>query len=150
MGNGNPSSSSQSLAALAASSLPGPSQSVEVAVKVAYTFTSQPAPRLFDELPTTIVCKLHQGSTVTNMEFHPSIHSILAVGSENGEISLWEARLRERLISKPFKIWNISNCSVKFQALNLKESWISINRVSWSPDACFIGKYCNFFPMLLD
>ncbi|KEH37175.1 topless-like protein [Medicago truncatula] len=148
MRNGNPSSSSQSLAALAASSLPGPSQSVEEhcyidnslqAVKVAYTFTSQPAPRLFDELPTTIVCKLHQGSTVTNMEFHPSIHSILAVGSENGEISLWEARLRERLISKPFKIWNISNCSVEFQALNLKEPWISINRVSWSPDACFIG-----------
>jgi hypothetical protein len=40
---------------------------------------------------------------------------IETVGSENGEISLWEARLRERLISKPFKIWNISNCSVKFQ-----------------------------------
>ncbi|RHN73139.1 putative transcription factor WD40-like family [Medicago truncatula] len=90
-------------------------QSVEEAVKVAYTFTSQPAPWLFDELSTTIVCKLHQGSTVTNMEFHPSIHSIFAAGSENGKISIWEARLRERLISKPFTIWNISNCSVEFQ-----------------------------------
>jgi hypothetical protein len=99
-------------------------------VQVASTVTPQPSPRLFDELSRTVVCKLHQGSTVTSMEFHPSIRSRLAgrlkyntfffikqklnysfylprkfieietVGCENGKISLWEARLRKRLISK--------------------------------------------------
>jgi len=37
------------------------------------------------------------------------------VGCANGEISLWEAGHQERLISNPFKIWNISICSVLFQ-----------------------------------
>jgi hypothetical protein len=34
-------------------------------------------------------------------------------------MSLWEAGLRERLISKPFKIKDISACSVFFQVYNL-------------------------------
>jgi hypothetical protein len=33
-------------------------------------------------------------------------------------MSLWEAGLRERLISKPFKIKDISACSVLFQVYN--------------------------------
>jgi hypothetical protein len=33
-------------------------------------------------------------------------------------LSLWEAGLRERLISKPFKIKDISACSVLFQVYN--------------------------------
>ncbi|XP_058727949.1 protein TPR1-like [Vicia villosa] len=109
------------------------------AVQAAYTFTSPPMPKWFDELPRTVFCKLHQGSTVTSMEFHPSRHSILAVGCVNGEISLWETKLREMMITRPFKIWKLSNCSVQFQAASLKELMISVNRVSWSPDASFIG-----------
>ncbi|CAI8590151.1 unnamed protein product [Vicia faba] len=110
-------------------------------VQAPYTFEPEPEPvnPLFDQLPRTVVCKLHQGSTVTSMEFHPFIHSILAVGSANGEVSLWEASLRERLISKPFNIWNISNCSVKFQALSMKELSMPVNRVSWSPSAGLLG-----------
>ncbi|XP_057429442.1 topless-related protein 2-like [Lotus japonicus] len=92
-----------------------------------------------DELPRTVVCTLHQGSTVTSMDFNPSLHSVLAVGCANGEISLWEVGLREKLISKPFKIWNISACPALFQAAIVKDSSISVNRVSWSPDGNFIG-----------
>ncbi|KAK7246353.1 hypothetical protein RIF29_41220 [Crotalaria pallida] len=92
-----------------------------------------------DDLPRTVVCTLHQGSTVISMDFHPSFHSLLAVGCRNGEISLWEAGLRKRLISKPFKIMNISACSALFQALTVKDLSISVNRVSWSPDGNFIG-----------
>ncbi|CAI8590152.1 unnamed protein product [Vicia faba] len=109
------------------------------AVQAAYTFTSPPMPKWHDELPRTVFCKLHQGSTVTSMEFHPSRHSILAVGSASGEISLWETKHREMMITKPFKIWKLSNCSVQFQAASFKEVMISVNRVSWSPDASFIG-----------
>ncbi|TKY72557.1 Topless-related protein 2 [Spatholobus suberectus] len=107
--------------------------------EVTYPAPPQQASCLLDDLPRAVVCTLHQGSTVTSMDFHPSLHSLLAVGCANGEISLWEAGLRERLISKPFKIWNISACSVLFQAAILKDSSISINRVSWSADGNFIG-----------
>ncbi|KAI5446464.1 topless-related protein 2 [Lathyrus oleraceus] len=116
-----------------------PNNNALQAVQAAYTFTSPPIPKWFDELPRTVFCKLHQGSTVTSMEFHPSRHSILAVGSANGEISLWETKRREMMISRPFKIWKISNCSIQFQAASLKEVMISVNRVSWSPDASFIA-----------
>ncbi|RHN74443.1 putative transcription factor WD40-like family [Medicago truncatula] len=104
--------------------------------QVASTVTPQPSPRLFDEIPRTVVWELNQGSTVKSMEFHPTNHSILAVGCENGEISLWEARMKEKLISKSFNIWNLSNCSVKFQTENPKE--LSVIRITWSPDASYI------------
>lgn len=42
-----------------------------------------------------------------------------AVGCADGEITLWEVGLRERIVSKPFKIWNLSSCSVLLQVLIL-------------------------------
>ncbi|QCE00129.1 periodic tryptophan protein 2 [Vigna unguiculata] len=75
----------------------------------------QQAPCLFDDLPRIVVCTLQQGSTITTMDFHPSLHSLLVVGCANGDISLWEAGHQEKISSNPFKIWNISICSVLFQ-----------------------------------
>ncbi|ONK67561.1 uncharacterized protein A4U43_C05F1320 [Asparagus officinalis] len=92
-----------------------------------------------DDLPRFVACTLNQGSNVTTMDFHPSHHTLLLVGSGNGEIALWEIGLRERLISKPFKIRDISACSSQFQAAIVKDSSVSINRVTWSPDGTFIG-----------
>ncbi|XP_045791919.1 topless-related protein 2-like [Trifolium pratense] len=171
MVNGNPSSSSRPLSALTASTLPGPSnlaniprhtirtpithspisdqeirrlllpQTFEEAAPAARTVTPQQEPQLFHELPRVIVSNVCQQSAVTSMEFHPSIHTILAVGNANGEISLWDLRLRQRLMLKSFEIWNISNCSAEFQAqaADLKESPISVTRVTWSPHARFFG-----------
>ncbi|KAF7837781.1 topless-related protein 2 [Senna tora] len=107
--------------------------------EVTYPAPPQQASWSTDDLPRNVVCTLHQGSMVTTMDFHPSLHSLLAVGCGNGEISLWETGLRERLISKPFKIWDIAACSVLFQAAIVKDSSISVSRVSWSPDGNFIG-----------
>ncbi|KAJ1407691.1 WD40/YVTN repeat-like-containing domain superfamily [Sesbania bispinosa] len=90
-------------------------RSAQYVEEVTYPAPSQQAPWWQDFLPRTVVCTLHQGSTVTSMDFNPSYHSLLAVGCANGELSLWEAGLRERLISNPFKIWNISACSALFQ-----------------------------------
>jgi hypothetical protein len=42
------------------------------------------------------------------------------VGSANGEITLWEIGLRERLVSKPFKIWDMQACSAQFQVTEHK------------------------------
>ncbi|XVF28270.1 hypothetical protein REPUB_Repub15cG0015300 [Reevesia pubescens] len=92
-----------------------------------------------DDLPRTVACTIHQGSNVTSMDFHPSHHTLLTVGCSNGDISLWEVGTRERLVSKPFKIWDQAACSVQFQASIVKDSSISVSRVAWSPDGNLIG-----------
>ncbi|XVF31428.1 hypothetical protein REPUB_Repub16aG0145200 [Reevesia pubescens] len=92
-----------------------------------------------DDLPRTVALTMHQGSMVTSMDFHPSHHTLLLVGSANGEITLWELGMRERLISKPFKIWEMSSCSMPFQALMVNDTPTSVNRVTWSPDGNFVG-----------
>ncbi|XVF05996.1 hypothetical protein REPUB_Repub06bG0009800 [Reevesia pubescens] len=102
-----------------------------------------PAPRQqawsLDDLPRTVALTMHQGSMVTSMDFHPSHHTLLLVGSANGEITLWELGMRERLVSKPFKIWDMSTCSMPFQAVMLNGTPISVSRVTWSPDGNFVG-----------
>jgi len=49
-------------------------------VQVTYPAPSQQAAPSWslEELPRTVVCTLYQGSTVTSMDFHPSLHSLLA------------------------------------------------------------------------
>ncbi|XP_004495685.1 topless-related protein 3-like isoform X2 [Cicer arietinum] len=112
-----------------------PGHSVE---EVSYPVARQTSWSL-DDLPRTVAMTLHQGSSVTSMDFHPSHHTLLLVGSNNGEITLWELSLRERLLSKPFKIWDLSACSLPFQAAAVKDAPISVSRVTWSPDGNFVG-----------
>ncbi|XP_007031076.2 PREDICTED: probable disease resistance protein At4g27220 isoform X1 [Theobroma cacao] len=98
-----------------------------------------------DDLPTTVVLTMHQGSMVTSMDFHPSRHTLLLVGSANGEITLWELGMRQRLVTKPFKIWKVSTWgvtvgSIKFQVMTMfGDILLSVNRVTWSPDGSFVG-----------
>ncbi|KAJ1699335.1 hypothetical protein LUZ63_007847 [Rhynchospora breviuscula] len=80
-----------------------------------------------DDLPRAVACSLAQGSNVTSMDFHPSHHTLLLVGLANGDVSLWEVGIRERLVTKPFK----SNTA--------KEPSIPTTRVAWSPDGSLIG-----------
>ncbi|KAL9233336.1 hypothetical protein vseg_008354 [Gypsophila vaccaria] len=112
-----------------------PAQSVE---EVTYpTARHQPSWSL-EDLPRTVAFTLHQGSAVTSMDFHPSHHSLLIVGSASAEITLWEVSLREKLISKPFKIWDMNSCSLQFQAAFVKDV-VSVSRVAWSPDGAYVG-----------
>ncbi|KAF3456286.1 hypothetical protein FNV43_RR00936 [Rhamnella rubrinervis] len=106
--------------------------------EIAYSAPQQPSWSA-DDLPRTISCTLHQGSTMTSMDFHPSHNTILAAGCANGEMTLWDVGVQERLESKPFKIWDMATCSVLFEASFAKDSSISISRVSWSPDGILIG-----------
>ncbi|KAK7822237.1 topless-related protein 2 [Quercus suber] len=111
-------------------------QSVE---EVTYPTTRQQAPWSLEDLPRAVAVTLHQGSTVTSMDFHPSHHTLLVVGSSNGEITLWEVASREKLVSKQFKIWEMASCSLGFQASVTKDAPISVSRVTWSPDGNFVG-----------
>ncbi|KAL4643037.1 hypothetical protein ACB092_02G063800 [Castanea dentata] len=92
-----------------------------------------------DDLPRTVACTIHQGSSVTSMDFHPSHQTLLAVGCSNGEIALWDVGLREKLVSKAFKICDYNACSPHCQAAFVRDSSISVSRVSWSPDGNLIG-----------
>ncbi|KAG2243660.1 hypothetical protein Bca52824_094487 [Brassica carinata] len=114
-----------------------PAPSVE---EVTYPAPRQHAPALsLEDLPLKAALALHQGSTVTSMDFHPMQNTLLLVGSATGEITLWELAVREKLVSKPFKIWDMANCSPPLQALIAKETPMSVTRVAWSPDGNFIG-----------
>ncbi|XP_022760612.1 topless-related protein 2-like [Durio zibethinus] len=107
--------------------------------EVTYPAPPQQASLSLDDLPRTVACTIHQGSNVTSMDFHPSHHALLTVGCSNGEISLWDVGMRERLVLKPFKIWDLAACSAPFQASIVKDSSISVSRVAWSPDGNLIG-----------
>ncbi|KAE8686715.1 Topless-related protein 2 [Hibiscus syriacus] len=114
-------------------------RSVQSVDEVTYPAPSQQASWSLDDLPRSVACTIHQGSNVTSMDFHPSHHTLLTVGCSNGEISLWEVGTRERLVSKPFKIWDLAACSVTFQDSIVKDSYMSVSRVAWSPDGNLIG-----------
>ncbi|XP_010514006.1 PREDICTED: topless-related protein 2-like [Camelina sativa] len=63
----------------------------------------------------------------------------LSVGCSSGEVTLWEVRSREKVVTEPFKIWNMEACCVNFQGSIVKDPSISVSRVSWSPDGNLIG-----------
>ncbi|CAI0390933.1 unnamed protein product [Linum tenue] len=111
-----------------------PAQSVE---EVTYP-TSQQQWSL-DDLPRTVALVMHQGSNIMSMDFHPSHYALLLVGSANGEITLWDLIVRQRLASKPFKVWDMQSCSLQFQASMVKDTPIAVTRVAWSPDGNFVG-----------
>ncbi|KAK4491367.1 hypothetical protein RD792_002106 [Penstemon davidsonii] len=113
-----------------------PAQSVE---EVTYPTVRQQASWSPDDLPRTVAFTLHQGSAVTSLDFHPSHLTLLLVGCSNGEITLWEAGIREKLCSKPFKVWETQACTLTFQASAAKEVPFSVNKVTWSSDGTFCG-----------
>ncbi|XP_043719817.1 protein TPR1-like isoform X2 [Telopea speciosissima] len=113
-----------------------PAQPVD---EVTYPAPLQQTSWSLDDLPRTVTCSIHQGSNVTSMDFHPSHHSLLLVGSGNGEITLWEIGFKKRLVAKPFKIWDMSACSLQFQTAIVKDSSISVTRVTWSLDGNWMG-----------
>ncbi|KAF3787797.1 TOPLESS protein [Nymphaea thermarum] len=92
-----------------------------------------------DDLPKNVARTLSQGSTVMSMDFHPTQQTILLVGTNVGDIALWEVGARERLVVKIFKVWDHGAVSMPLQAALSKEPGVSVNRVIWSPDGSLFG-----------
>ncbi|PKA57711.1 Topless-related protein 2 [Apostasia shenzhenica] len=107
--------------------------------EVTYPAPHHPVAWSLEDLPRIVACTLNQGSHVITMDFHPSHHTLLLVGCGNGETSLWEIGLRERLVTKPFKIWDMASCTSQFQASIVKDAAIGVTCVAWSPDGSIIG-----------
>ncbi|KAK9677244.1 hypothetical protein RND81_11G130300 [Saponaria officinalis] len=92
-----------------------------------------------DDLPKTVTRTLNQGSSPTSMDFHPVQQTLLLVGTNVGDIALWEVGSRERLVLRSFKVWDLSTCSMPLQAALVKDPVVSVNRVIWSPDGSLFG-----------
>ncbi|KAG6426063.1 hypothetical protein SASPL_110277 [Salvia splendens] len=92
-----------------------------------------------DDLPKTVARTLNQGSSPMSMDFHPIQQNLLLVGTNVGDIGLWEVGSRERLVQRNFKVWDLSACTIPLQAGLVKEPGVSVNRVIWSPDGSLFG-----------
>ncbi|KAA8523000.1 hypothetical protein F0562_009423 [Nyssa sinensis] len=92
-----------------------------------------------DDLPKAVVMTLNQGSAVKSMDFHPVQQILLLVGTNTGDIMIWELGSRERLVIKNFKVWDLATCSMALQAFLANDYTASINRVIWSPDGTLFG-----------
>ncbi|KAI7989379.1 Protein TOPLESS-RELATED PROTEIN 2 [Camellia lanceoleosa] len=105
------------------------------------SFSGSTFPNIYspDDLPKTVVRNLNQGSSVMSMDFHPQQQTFLLVGTNVGDISIWEVGSRERLAHKPFKVWDLSACSMPLQTALVKDATISVNRCIWGPDGSILG-----------
>ncbi|XVF24780.1 hypothetical protein REPUB_Repub13aG0157100 [Reevesia pubescens] len=93
----------------------------------------------FEDLPKNVFLDLNQGSTVKSMDFHPVKQTLLLVGTNIGDITIWEVGSRERLVSRNFKVWDLGACSMTLQASLASEHTAAVNRVIWSPDGALLG-----------
>ncbi|XP_044467179.1 probable disease resistance protein At4g27220 isoform X1 [Mangifera indica] len=91
------------------------------------------------DLTKAVVRTLNQGSNVISMDFHPQQQTILLVGTNVGDISLWEVGSLARLVHKSFKVWDISAASMPLQMALLNDAPISVNRSVWGPDGLMLG-----------
>ncbi|KAF8400581.1 hypothetical protein HHK36_013880 [Tetracentron sinense] len=92
-----------------------------------------------DDLPKNVARMLNQGSSPMSMDFHPLQQTLLLVGTNMGDIGLWEVSSRERLVLKNFKVWDLPRCSMALQAALVKDPGVSVNRIIWSPDGSLFG-----------
>ncbi|OAY31471.1 topless-related protein 4 isoform X2 [Manihot esculenta] len=92
-----------------------------------------------DDLPKTLVMALNQGSAVKSMDFHPLQQILLLVGTNMGDVMVWDLGGKERIASRNFKVWEPSALSVGLQASLTNDYTVSVNRVAWSPDGSLFG-----------
>ncbi|XP_073121119.1 topless-related protein 4-like [Henckelia pumila] len=90
-------------------------------------------------LPTTVVANLNQGSAVKSMDFHSVQHTFLLVGTTTGDVSVWEVCCRRMLASRNFKVWDIGACSLQLQVSLANEYSASVTCARWTPDGNGFG-----------
>ncbi|TQD73855.1 hypothetical protein C1H46_040605 [Malus baccata] len=91
------------------------------------------------DFPKTVARTLNLGSVPTSMDFHPVQHTLFLVGTNAGDISLWEVSSREKLLSRSFQVWDIGASSMVLKATLIKDPCVSVKRIIWSPDGTVFG-----------
>ncbi|KAM7475900.1 hypothetical protein LguiB_023143 [Lonicera macranthoides] len=92
-----------------------------------------------DDLPHIVAGHLNERFSVRSMDFHPEQPFLLLVGTNIGEVALWEVDSQDRTTVDTFTIWDIKNCSLTLQESLANESSASVNRVIWSPQGTLFG-----------
>ncbi|KAI4379481.1 hypothetical protein MLD38_005772 [Melastoma candidum] len=92
-----------------------------------------------DDLPKNVIMTLNQGSPVKSMDFHPLQQILLLVGTNMGDVMVWEVGSRTRIALKNFKVWDLGTCSTALQVSLANDYTASVNRVMWSPDGTLFG-----------
>ncbi|KAK3436809.1 hypothetical protein EUGRSUZ_C01404 [Eucalyptus grandis] len=92
-----------------------------------------------NDLPRNVVITLSQGSLVKSMDFHPVQQILLLVGTDMGNVMVFEVGSGARIASRKFKVWDLGTRSMALQASLANDYTASINRVMWSPDGILFG-----------
>ncbi|KAM7268625.1 hypothetical protein ACFE04_010791 [Oxalis oulophora] len=92
-----------------------------------------------DDLPKTVVTTLNQSSVVKTMDFHPLQQILLLVGTNTGDLTIWDVGSREKVAFRNFKVWDTGARSMPLQASLANEYTASVNRVLWCPDGTLFG-----------
>ncbi|KAK1269512.1 Topless-related protein 1 [Acorus gramineus] len=85
-----------------------------------------------DDLPKTVARTLSQGSTPMSMDFHPVQQTVLLVGTNVGDVGLWEVGSRERLVLRNFKVWDLGACSMPLQVSSIDAHAGGVNDIAFS------------------
>ncbi|KAK0571084.1 hypothetical protein LWI29_010705 [Acer saccharum] len=93
-----------------------------------------------DSLPKTVAHILNEeSSSPVSMDFHPVLHTLLLVGTNTGDIGLWDVFSGAKFLSRNFKVWDMGRCSILSKRALVKDPLVSVKRVIWSPDGCLFG-----------
>ncbi|VAI07630.1 unnamed protein product [Triticum turgidum subsp. durum] len=92
-----------------------------------------------DDFHKAVARTLSQGSAPMSMDFHPVQQTLLLVGTNVGDIGLWDVGTKDRLVVRNFKVWELGKCSMALQAALVKDPTVSVNRIIWSPDGTLFG-----------
>ncbi|KAM1959454.1 hypothetical protein FF1_004928 [Malus domestica] len=68
-----------------------------------------------NDLPKSVVMTLRPGSTVKSMDFDPMQQILLLVGTNMGDVMLYELPSHEKIAIKNFKVWDLGACSAALQ-----------------------------------
>ncbi|XP_039044303.1 topless-related protein 1-like [Hibiscus syriacus] len=90
-------------------------------------------------LPKTVAKILTELSSPMSMDFHPEEQTFLLVGTNVGDIGLWDVNSGVKMLSRNFTVWNVGACTMVFKAAMMKDPCMSVNRVAWSPNGSFFG-----------
>nr|GMC68844.1 topless-related protein 4 isoform X1 [Ipomoea batatas] len=93
----------------------------------------------FNDIPTIVVANMNQGTTVKSMDFHPLHQTMILVGTNNGDVAIWEVSSKERIALRNFKLWDIAACSMALQVSLFHEYTASVNHVIWNFDGTLFG-----------
>ncbi|XP_076884506.1 topless-related protein 4-like [Bidens hawaiensis] len=92
-----------------------------------------------DDVPNNVISVINQGSEVKTMDFHPKYQTLLAVGTNTGDVTIWEIASQLQIAHKQFNVWDIGAYIIPLQFFLNNECLTMVNRVMWSPDGRFLG-----------